>query len=233
MPLVYEIGRYDSLFYQASVGETAQASDKTGLLTAHPSPGQENGLVEVVLQSMAAAAGTRLSVASLDSAVGARWRMRLGQFGLEGETVREGGNVLTEQVGVIVALLFPQLPYGGLRPMATWSDSARYPLRVDAFDAVESAVRSSRAAAVPNGLRIEAVERLDRKGGATQGGQVMSLAGGGERRLSYEFASLGFLTWLSATDSLDLRVRVSATGEVIPVRWRSTLSARLRGAPPR
>ena len=80
---------------------------------------------------------------------------------------------------------------------------------------------------------VDAVEQLTRSGSVSQGGQTMSLSGGGARILSYDFSSQGFVTSLFARDSLDLRVRVEATGEIIPVHWRSTLTARLRGAPPR
>jgi len=59
----------------------------------------------------------------------------------------------------------------------------------------------------------------------------MTLQGAGARRLTYEFATDGWLTSLSVRDSLDMVVAV--TGQTIPIRWRSTLIARLRDIPPR
>lgn len=230
-PLVYEFARFDSLSYQPSAGGTPQASDKTGLLMANP--GREHDQVEVVLQSLAAAPGTRLAVSSLDSAAGSRWQVRLGQRAPLWAAGGPSQSVLVEQVGVIVGLLFPQLPRIGVRVMDSWTDSASYRIRVDAFDAVESAIRTSKAVGDATGVVVEAVERLARSGSVSQGGQAMALSGGGARTLSYVFSAQGFVTSLLARDSLDLRVRVEATGEIIPVYWRSTLTARLRGAPPR
>lgn len=232
-PLVYEIARFDSLYYEPQGNETAQVSDKTGLLLIRPGSGREGGRLEVVLQTIAAGPGTRLAVSSLDSAAGARWWLSLGPSGPEGAPTGEPASVLAEQMLVIGGLLFPQLPQGGVKPGDTWSDSASYRVRVDTFDAVESAARTSGAKPAVDGVRVEAAERLGRSGGTSQGGQSMSLSGGGARWLSYDFAAQGFVTFLSARDSLDLRVRVEATGQIIPVRWRSTLTARLRGAAPR
>ena len=232
-PLVYEIARYDSLSYEPQGNETAQVSDKTGLLLVRPGTGREGGRLEIVLQTIAAGPGTSLAVSSLDSAAGARWRLNLGPSGPEGAPTGEPASVLAEQMRVIGGLLFPQLPRDGIQLGDAWSDSASYRVRVDAFDAVESAARTSEAKSAASGVRVEATERLSRSGGTSQGGQMMSLSGGGARWLSYDFASPGLVTSLWARDSLALRVRVEATGQIIPVRWRSTLTARLRGATPR
>lgn len=83
----------------------------------------------------------------------------------------------------------------------------------------------------PTGVLVEADEQLIRTGNAIQGGQPMTLKGTGTRRINYEFVADGWLNNLSARDSLD--VVVGVTDQTIPVRWRSTLIARLRDIPPR
>lgn len=226
---LYEINRQDSLVYESMGGGTPQGSDKTGLLLVR----SVDGRAEVTLESIAAGTGTRLAVSSLDSARGARWEIDLGPSGPVRPVRGGSAGVLAEQVASIVWLLFPQLPLPGLTAGDVWSDSAFYSVRVDAFDASESAVRWSRATESGSGVRVEATERLTRNGTASQGGQTMSLSGSGERRITYDFSGEGLVTALSARDSLDLRVLVDTTGAIIPVRWLSTLTARLRGSPPR
>ena len=172
-------------------------------------------------------------MASLDSAAGTRWQLTLGEVGPKRFPAKGSPSELAEQMGAFGRLLFPQLPSVGLKSGDVWSDSTSYPIREDAFDAVESAVRTSTAGPVANGVRVEAMERIRRKGAAQQGGQAMSLAGGGARWLTYDLVAPGVVAVLSARDSLELRVRVESTGQIIPVRWRSTLTARRRGATPR
>lgn len=231
--MVYEIARYDTLFYDPGLGGNTQASHKTGLLLIRPPAGRENEPLEVVLQSLAAGAGTVLAVSSLDSAAGSRWQVTLGPSGPAGGTIGEPRSILAEQMWVVGGLLLPQLPQNGVRPGDSWSDSTTYRLKVDAFDATESAVRTSRAGPAEGGVMVEATEQLRRSGNTSQGGQSMSLSGAGTRWLTYSFTLPGVVASLSARDSLDLRVRVEATGQLIPVRYRAALTARLRGVPPR
>jgi hypothetical protein len=99
---------------------------------------------------------------------------------------------------------------------------------------VETAARNSRAVAgaAPKSVRIEVVESLTRTGKATQGGREMGLVGSGVRRVLYDLAADGWITMVQASASLDLRVTVPDSPDPIPVRWRSTVIARLRGLPP-
>ncbi len=131
----------------------------------------------------------------------------------------------------------PSLPGDGLKAADVWSDSTSYSIQVDAFQALEKAVRRSRAgplgraqAAAP---MVTVDEELTRTGSATQAGQGMTMTARGRRQVSYELAPEGWVRSLTGRDSLEIRVTVTATGQAIPVHWRTTFSARLRAPPNR
>lgn len=230
-PLVYEIERYDTLFY-ASMPGAPEAAGKRGILTVRPLPGR-TGEVEVRLDSLGALEETRLTRTALDSTIGTRWRLTLGPDGPKGGLLGGQPTILAGQAEALVRLLFPQLPPNGLRVRVVWTDSTAYRVRLDAFNAMESAARSSQAepAGVGIGVTVEANERLGRTGTAVQGGQPMTLSGTGLRRIRYVFAPDGWVRSFSARDSLDLRVTVGAGGAPVLVRWRATLTGRQRDLP--
>ncbi|HEU5219095.1 MAG TPA: hypothetical protein VFU23_10575 [Gemmatimonadales bacterium] len=234
--VTYVIQRYDTLLY-ASMPGAPQATAKRAIVTIRPLPGRSNEL-EVRLDSLQGLEESVLRRSTVDSSIGSRWQLTLTPSGPRGGVTGGAGTVVTGQIGEIVRLLFPQLPEDGLRVLRTWTDSTRYSVRVDAFDAAESALRTSQAgtatAAVgQSGLSIpvEAEERLARTGTAMQAGQTMMLRGAGARRMRYEFLPDGWVGSLSARDSLELVVTVGTGGETVPVRWRSTLIGRLRDLP--
>lgn len=235
-PVVYEVERYDSLFY-ASMPGAPQATAKRGVLTVRPLPGR-SGEIEVRLDSLVGLEETPLTPAALDSTIGSRWQLSLGQAGPRGVLLGGHATILAGQIESIVRLLFPPLPSAGLRLQDVWSDSSAYRLRLDAFDAYESAARASQAVPGPgtpgpvaSGITVEANERLSRSGATMQGGQTMTLKGSGLRRVRYGFAPEGWVSSLMARDSLDLVVTVGGGGETVQVRWRSTLLGRLRDLP--
>lgn len=233
-PLVYEIERYDSLFY-ASMPGAPQATAKRGVLTVRQLPGRGNE-IEVRVDSLVALEETRLALTAVDSTIGSHWQFTLSPAGPKGVMLGGHPTILAGQIEAIVRLLFPQLPQDGLKNLDTWGDSTSYRVQLDAFDAFESAARTSQA--VPGtlpqgaGVTVEANERLARSGTAMQGGQTMTIRGAGLRRLRYEFVFDGWVGSLTAQDSLDLTVTVGG-GETVPVRWRSTLIGRLRDLPVR
>ena len=235
-PLAYEVERYDSLFY-ASMPGAPQASAKRGVLSVRPLPGRNNDL-EVRLDSLVGLEETRLTPTAIDSSIGSRWQLTLGPTGPKGELLGGHRTILAGQIEATIRLLFPPLPSGGLRVQDAWADSSSYRVRVDAFDALETAVRASQAVPGPGapsqgdaGVTVEANERLSRSGTTMQAGQTMTLKGAGLRRMRFEFAPDGWVRTLTVRDSLDLVVTVDPGGETVPVRWRSTLIGRLRDLP--
>jgi hypothetical protein len=195
---------------------------------------QDGSRLQVTLDSLAGVLGPRLAQSAIDSTRGTRWESRASGSG-PSEAYRSTRNtVLVGQVGAAVALLYPQLPEDGVRIGEVWNDSTSSPIRLDAFETLETRARNSRAiaGAAPRSIRIEVVESLTRTGKALQGGREMGLVGSGVRRVLYDLAPDGWITMVQARDSLDLRVTVPDSPDPIPVRWRSTVIARLRGLPP-
>jgi len=228
-PLRYEISRYDSLFFLGT-GSTPQITGRRAMVTVR----QDGSRLQVTLDSVAGVLGPRLAQSAIDSTRGTRWESRASASG-PSEAYRSTRNtVLVGQVGAAVALLYPQLPEDGVRIGEVWDDSTSSPIRLDAFESLETRARNSRAiaGAAPKSIRIEVVESLTRTGKALQGGREMGLAGSGVRRVLYDLAADGWITMVQARDSLDLRVTVPDSPDPIPVRWRSTVIARLRGLPP-
>jgi hypothetical protein len=228
-PLRYEISRYDSLFFLGT-GATPQITGRRALVTVR----EDGSRFQVTLDSLAGVLGPRLAQSAIDSTRGTRWETRASSSGPSGVFRSTRNTVLVGQVGAAVALLYPQLPRDGVRVGEVWEDSTSYPIRLDAFESLETAARSSRAVAgaAPSSVRIEVVESLTRTGKAIQGGREMGLAGSGVRKILYDLAADGWITMVQAQDSLDLRVTVPDSPDPIPVRWRSTVIARLRGLPP-
>lgn len=228
-PLRYEISRYDSLFFLGT-GSTPQITGRRAMVTVR----QDGSRLQVTLDSVAGVLGPRLAQSAIDSTRGTRWESRASASGPSEAYRSTRSTVLVGQVGAAVALLYPQLPEDGVRVGEVWDDSTSSPIRLDAFESLETRARNSRAiaGAAPKSIRIEVVESLTRTGKALQGGREMGLAGSGVRRVLYDLAAEGWITMVQARDSLDLRVTVPDSPDPIPVRWRSTVIARLRGLPP-
>lgn len=230
--LLYEVVRRDSLLFGAGPARQAQVSGKRAYLRVR----QVNAGVgvEVLLDSVAAQAGSQIAPEAIDSTRGARWTGAFTPRGPLSRLLLTQRTVLTEQLGQVVDLLLPQLPEGGLKP-GSWNDSLRYQLRVDAFEANERVTGASTAVRVPpsgagsqGGFRVTGQYRLAREGYGSQSGQSMRLDGGGERSITYNFSEIGRLYDLTARDSLGLTVTLLQSGQVIPVRWHTVYSAVLR-----
>lgn len=232
-PLAYDIGRYDSLGFSGPGAGPPQISGKLAVVRVQPAGGR----LDVFLDSLAAAPGSRLTKPATDSALGARWQLPLSPKGLAGAIGTTHRTIAAEQIGEIVRLLVPSLPGDALKAQDAWSDSTSYPIQVDAFQALETALRRSQAGPLPRSpgapLTVTVEEALTRSGSATQAGQGMTMTAHGRRQVSYELAPEGWVRSLAGRDSLEIRVTVTATGQAIPVHWRTTFSARLRAPPGR
>jgi hypothetical protein len=227
-PLVYEIRRYDSLAFSGPGAGPPQVSGKLAVVRLQPAGGR----LEISLDSLAPAPGSGLTRPAIDSSVGARWQTQFSPSGAAGAVTTNRRTIAVEQIGEIVRLLVPSLPRDGLKSQDVWTDSTSYPIQVDAFQALESVVRRSRAGPVARAqgatTTVTVEEMLTRAGKATQAGQGMTMTATGRREVSYELASEGWVRGLTGRDSLEIRVTVVATGQPIPVHWRTTFFARLR-----
>lgn len=223
-PFSYEFARYDTLAFSGAGAGAPQISGKLGVVGVHPAGAQ----VEISLDSLEAAPGSRLTPAATDSAVGARWQVRLTPTGPAGPIAANRRTIAVEQIAEVVRLLLPSLPKEGLKAQASWTDSTSYPIEVDAFQAVESATRRSRVMPSGGASGVAVEEHVTRTGRTTQAGQGMTMTATGRRTVSYELGPEGWVRALTGRDSLELRVTVSATGQIIPVQWRTSFSARAR-----
>jgi hypothetical protein len=229
-PLSYEIRRYDSIAFQSINAGVPQVTGRRAHLSVRPDNG---GRIDVVLDSIVGVLGHRLAASALDSAQNARFELRLSSTGPSGSLKATPETVLVGQIAAALRLLFPQLPKSGVGSGDAWGDSTSYQIRLDAFEATETASRTSKASrGGSGGVRVEGLERLTRKGKSKQGGREMGLSGSGVRQVTYDLAPEGWVSFLIARDSLDLIVTVPDTPGPIPVRWRSTIVARLRGPSP-
>jgi hypothetical protein len=232
-PLAYDITRYDSLGFSRPGAGPPQISGKLAVLRVQPAGGH----LDIFLDSLAPAPGSRLPTPALDSAVGARWQLPFSSKGPAGTMAANRRTIAVEQIGEIVRLLVPSLPGDGLKAEDAWSDSTSYSIQVDAFQALETAIRRSRAGPLPRAQGaaplVTVEEQLTRTGSATQAGQGMTMTARGRRQVSYELSPDGWVRNLTGRDSLEIRVIVTATGQPIPVHWRTTFSARLRAPPSR
>ena len=95
-----------------------------------------------------------------------------------------------------------------------------------AIEAVE--LMNENLLAMTPALTVAVEELLTRTGKATQAGQGMTMTASGRRQVSYDLAPEGWVRGLTGRDSLEMRVTVVATGQPIPVHWRTTFFARLR-----
>lgn len=228
-PLNYEIRRYDSIAFQSINAGVPQVTGRRAYLSVRP----DGGRVQIVMDSIVGVLGQRITASALDSARDARFELRLSSTGPSGSLKTNLETVLVGQIAAGVRLLFPQLPENGVGSGDVWGDSTSYEVRLDAFEATETAARESKATrGGAGGVRVEGIERLTRKGSAKQGGREMGLSGSGVRQVTYDLASEGWVSFLIARDSLDLIVTVLDSPAPIPVRWRSTIIARLRGSSP-
>ena len=229
-PLSYEIRRYDSITFQNINSALPQVTGRR----AHVSVRPDGSRLQIAMDSVVVVLGQKVSPSVLDSAREATFELKISPTGPSGDLKTQPETALVGQIAAGVRLLFPQLPDNGARAGDVWSDSTSYDIRLDAFDARETAARQSKAARGGSGaLRVEGVERLTRRGSAKRDGREMGLTGSGLRQVTYDLVPEGWVSFLIARDSLDLVVTVPDSPAPIPVRWRSTIIARLRGSPPR
>jgi hypothetical protein len=223
--LDYEVSRYDSIIFQGIGSGAPQVTGRRVHLSIRP----DGGNLAITVDSVAGVLGQPLASTSLDSARQARFEVRLSSNGLN-DLRTNRSTVLVGQIAASIRLLFPRLPSRGVTSGDLWSDSSAYSIRLDAFDATETAARESQAKLRgAGGVRVEGVDRLTRRGKADQGGRSMTISGSGRRQVTYDLAPEGWVSFLLARDSLALEVAVPDSPAPIPVLWRSTIIARLRG----
>lgn len=229
-PLTYEIRRYDSITFQNINSALPQVTGRRALVSVRP----DGNRLQIAMDSVVVVLGQKIAPSVLDSARDATFELKVSSTGPSGDLRTSAATPLVGQIAAGVRLLFPQLPDDGAGSGDVWSDSTSYDIRLDAFDATETASRQSKATRRGSGtVRVEGVERLTRRGSARRDGREMGISGSGVRQVTYDLVPEGWVSFLIARDSLDLVVTVPDSPAPVPVRWRSTIIARLRGTTPR
>lgn len=167
-----------------------------------------------------------LPSAALDSARGARWTaLRLPNGRVQNFT-GGSGSLVADQVRDQLALLFPPLPPTGAVPDAWWTDSTSGPARVSAFDAVERALITARAQALPSqagALLIEVTRTRTASGQGSQFGQTINVSGTGIDSLAYELAPDARVLQVEGRRLTEVIVVLPAIGQQVTARESSLL----------
>lgn len=173
----YAFRRRDSIVATMPSGEEqTQVLGRTAYLTLTWIAADTGTMVTARVDSLVADSGLSGITAMVDSARGARWTgLRPPVGGLSGVTGGPSSRV-ADQVRDQLTLLFPQLPPDGVRPGTSWRDSTQRPVRVSAFEAVETAgVESTAETPADGSLPIRAVRTRTVTGQATQFGQPITV----------------------------------------------------------
>jgi hypothetical protein len=209
--------------------EQVQVLGLTAYLTLTWIAADSGARITTTIDSVVSDSGLVLPVVVLDSARGTRWTaLRPPSGGLSGLTGTHS-SLLGDQVRDQLALLFPRLPPGGVRPGAHWTDSTQAPARVSAFEALESSVTSSDAGQpMPSGvLPIQVTASRHASGEATQFGQAITIKATGSDTLSYQLATDGRVLEAGGHRWTSLVVELSAIGQSVPATEISSLSMTL------
>ncbi len=195
----------------------------------------------VTITWIAADSGTRLTAqvdsvradsvqglpsAALDSARGARWTALRLPNGRAQNFTSGSRSLVGDQVRDQLALLFPALPLTGAAPGVSWTDSSSGPVRVSAFDAIEQALITLRAEALPSpagALSIEVTRTRTASGQGTQFGQPITVSGSGVDSLSYELGPDARVLRAEGRRVTDVTVVLPAIGQQVTARESSFL----------
>jgi len=195
----------------------------------------------VTLTWIAADSGTRLTAqvdsvradsvqglpsAALDSARGVRWTALRLPNGRAQNFTSGSRSLVGDQVRDQLALLFPSLPLTGAVPDASWTDSTVGPVRVSAFEAIEQALVTGRAEALPSpagALFIEVIRNRTASGQGTQFGQPITVTGSGVDSLSYVLGPDARVLRAEGRRVTDVTVVLPAIGQQVTARESSLL----------
>lgn len=162
---------------------------------------------------------------SLFRAEGTHWTGALSASGQLTDLHADRASTVGDQVGATLHLLFPALPLAGLEQASQWTDTTRRSLKVDAFDATETAVTTYRATGADGrAITIESRTTFERTGKGGAATQPMEMTAGGARRGVYRFGRNGGVLTAEGSDSAEITISVPAVGQTVPVSQRATWS---------
>lgn len=225
--LRYALARRDSIVATMPTGESQmQLLGHTAFVTISWIAADTGTRVTAQVDSVVADSGLTSYTASLDSARGLRWSaLRLPNGRLTAVSTGRG-SLVGDQIRDQFQLLFPVLPAAGAHPGDAWTDSTTRPTRVSAFEANETALTSSVAAATltrGNLLEIATVRLRRASGEGTQFSQAMTVQASGTDTLTYRLATDGRVIEVAGNRNTDLVVQLPSIGQSVPAHESSTL----------
>lgn len=220
----YSLARRDSLAAAMPTGERqVQLGGRTAFVTIAWIAADTGTRVSVSIDSVVGDAGVAFVQSALDSARGTRWsglRLPNGQLtALTGAPRSQVGDQVRDEL----QLLFPILPPDGARPGVTWNATVTGPVRVSAFEAMETADIASHPGTIGSsgGLEFDVVRSRSASGQGEQFGQPITVRATGSDTLSYRMAPDGRVLSVSGVRSTALVIDLPSIGQSVPANERS------------
>ncbi len=228
----YTLRRLDSLTLHLPGGATEQQSlDRLAFLRITLTGEAANTYrVTIVLDSMqATASAIALTADSLAPVRGTRWTGTVSATGQLSPLVANRSTRLGDQLTNQLRLLFPTLPSDGARAGTEWSDSTRFPLKSDEFDAMEAARTTYRAVEDDKGIKVESNGTYQRAGKGMQFNRELEMAASGKRQGTHRISRDGVLLGAEGSEAGDMTITVLSTGQTVPVNQTGRYTIRATG----
>jgi hypothetical protein len=117
-----------------------------------------------------------------------------------------------------------------------WTDTSRYQLRADAFDATEDAVTSYRASEGESTggrktLRLESAGTYSRAGKGMQFDQQLEMSASGKRQGVHLLGTDGALVTARGSDAGEMTITLPAVGQTVPVKQHGSFAVTATSVP--
>jgi hypothetical protein len=170
--------------------------------------------------------------AQLDSARSTRWTADRRPGGGLTNFAATRHSLVADQVRDELALLFPPLPPGGVRPGDIWQDSTGGQVRLSAFETTEHARASLRASpstssGEASALNVISIRSRSAESKAGQFNQPFDLTAVGADSLSYRLGTGGRVSGASGIRRSDLALQFPAIGQRITLQELSVFHMEL------
>jgi hypothetical protein len=182
--------------------------------------------ITAAVDSVVPDSGLSFVPAVFDSARGARWTGLRRSTGRLTDLTGGPSSLISDQVREQIQLIFPLLPPEGIRPGATWTDSTTGPVRVSAFEAIETVRVDSRAetsVAASGALPLIVIRTRTATGQGNQFGQPINIRATGSDTLSYDVAADGRVLSVDGVRMTALVVDLPSIGQSVPASESSLL----------
>lgn len=223
----YALTRHDSVAATMPSGESqVQVFGSTAYVTLTWLASDTGAKITAAVDSVVPDSGLSFVPAVLDSARSARWTGLRRPSGRLTDLTGGPSSLISDQVREQIQLIFPLLPADGARPGASWTDSTSGPVRVSAFEALETVQVDSRAEpslTSSGALPIVVIRTRTAAGQGSQFGQPINIRATGSDTLSYHVAADGRVLSVEGVRMTAMVVDLPSIGQSVPAREYSSL----------